>query len=256
MLHWRLRVASGVFILLTVFKLLLPEQAGRVREELIQVIDLDLDLRAAAVEVGKHLTDEQVGQAVEAMLQLGGEREADTRETPPTQDKPAPDAELPDEQVLQAVAEFHLSQEAYAGYETPESVCYDCLTLPFSYVSPIAGEKSSGFGYRVHPIDGVVKFHYGTDYAAAEGTPIAAFTDGTVTMTGSEKGYGNYVQLTHSGGWQTFYAHCSEIQVTWGQQVKRGETIALSGNTGRTTGAHLHFELLHEGQYTNPEFFF
>ena len=258
---WKLRLASGIFIFLTVFKLLLPEQAGRFRDELVQVIDLDMDLRSAAIAVGAHMTDDNVQQVLHLLPEKPEAMpESEAAPTPvPGMDEPGPSPELsvkPEERVLQAVAAFQLSQEAYAGYTQPENVRYDSLVLPFSYVSPIDGVKSSGFGYRIHPIEQVVKFHYGTDYGAPEGTPVVAFADGEVDMTGSEQGYGNYVRLTHSGGWQTLYAHCSEIQVEAHAHVERGQTIALSGATGHVTGPHLHFELMHDGLYTNPEFFF
>jgi len=158
--------------------------------------------------------------------------------------------------VLEAMEAFKIAQSAYADYDVPDMVSYENLVLPFSYTSPVEGVTSSGFGYRVHPIENVVKFHYGTDFVAAAGTPIAAFADGQVTMTGYEKGYGNFVEITHADGWKTLYAHCSEVKVSWWQDVKKGDIIALAGETGEATGPHLHLELTYNGLFTNPEFFF
>ena len=119
----------------------------------------------------------------------------------------------------------------------------------------MAGCTPSGFGYRVHPILQEVKFHYGTDFAAEAGTDIVAFADGTVRFAGSSDSYGNYVAVDHAGGWSSLYAHCSYLYVHTGQEVKAGEKLALVGATGHVTGPHLHFELLHDGVYRNPEYY-
>ena len=107
----------------------------------------------------------------------------------------------------------------------------------------------------MHPIQGVVKFHYGTDFAASAGTDVLAFADGTVLAAGQDAGYGNYVKIDHGNGYVTLYGHCSELLVSAGQTVQRGERIALVGATGQATGPHLHFELMHDGVYLNPEFY-
>ena len=114
---------------------------------------------------------------------------------------------------------------------------------------------SSGFGYRLHPIQNEVLFHYGTDFAADAGTEIHSFADGVVLASGTDSGYGNYVKVDHGGGFVTLYGHCSERLVSEGERVQRGQTIALVGSTGRSTGPHLHFELIHDGVYLNPEFY-
>jgi murein DD-endopeptidase MepM/ murein hydrolase activator NlpD len=164
-------------------------------------------------------------------------------------------SEHPDSNVLAAIEAFKIAQEAYVGYATPETVSYANLCIPFSYSSPVEGVTSSGFGYRVHPIEGQVLFHYGTDYDVEEGTEVLAFADGVVTALGEESGYGKYICVEHDDGWETLYAHCSEISVSSGQAVSGGEVLGKSGSTGRVTGPHLHFELMHNDLYTNPEFF-
>ena len=116
---------------------------------------------------------------------------------------------------------------------------------------PVAGTITSQFGYRVDPITGEVSSHTGTDIACAEGTPILAAADGTVTVANGLDSwggsYGYYIQNDHGGGLQTLYAHCSPICVTTGQQVQAGQVIGYVGHTGRVTGSHLHLEVRIDG---------
>ena len=111
---------------------------------------------------------------------------------------------------------------------------------------PVAGTITSQFGHRVDPITGEVSSHTGTDIACAEGTPILAAADGTVTVANGLDSwggsYGYYIQIDHGGGLETLYAHCSSICVTTGQQVQAGQVIGYVGHTGRATGSHLHLE--------------
>ena len=116
---------------------------------------------------------------------------------------------------------------------------------------PVAGAITSQFGHRVDPITGEVSSHTGTDIACAEGTPILAAADGTVTAANGLDSwggsYGYYIQIDHGGGLETLYAHCSSICVTTGQQVQSGEVIGYVGHTGRATGNHLHLEVSVDG---------
>jgi murein DD-endopeptidase MepM/ murein hydrolase activator NlpD len=125
-------------------------------------------------------------------------------------------------------------------------------TLPFDYAAPARGPVSSGFGYRVHPISGETTFHHGADLAVYTGTRVAAFADGTVSETGNHSVYGYYVKIDHGDGFQTLYAHLSEILVKKGKTVTLGDRIALSGNSGYSTGAHLHFEIRKDGKMLSP----
>lgn len=123
---------------------------------------------------------------------------------------------------------------------------------------PAAGSKviSSPFGNRLHPIDGVVKFHDGVDIPAGQGTNIFAFADGEVVFAGPRGGYGNVVIIKHgSSGLSTMYCHIMNggIGVTVGQQVKVGDVIAKVGSTGKSTGPHLHFTVLNNGTAVDPE---
>ena len=125
-------------------------------------------------------------------------------------------------------------------------------TLPTGV--PIGGDfrMTSGFGMRVDPFTHTLARHEGLDFTAMHGTPILAAADGLVTRSGWEDTYGNIVEVTHSEGFMTRYAHISKRLVTEGQRVKRGQHIADVGSTGRSTGPHLHYEVFRHGHVTNP----
>ncbi|WP_240006149.1 M23 family metallopeptidase [Pseudaquidulcibacter saccharophilus] len=121
--------------------------------------------------------------------------------------------------------------------------------------TPINGARlTSNFGYRVHPISGYTKLHEGVDFGAPTGTPVYSAGDGVVTRAGIMGGYGNVVDIDHGNGWSTRYGHLSRFAsgLSVGDRVKQGQTIALSGNTGRSTGPHLHFEIRKNGSPLNP----
>jgi murein DD-endopeptidase MepM/ murein hydrolase activator NlpD len=111
---------------------------------------------------------------------------------------------------------------------------------------------SSGFGYRRDPFTGAGAMHAGLDFKGAQGSPILAAAEGTVSFAGVRGGYGNCVEITHAGGIMTRYAHLSRIGVTAGQTVDRGVMIGQMGSTGRSTGTHLHFEVRLNGAALNP----
>ena len=125
---------------------------------------------------------------------------------------------------------------------------------------PVAGTITSQFGHRVDPITGEVSSHTGTDIACAEGTPILAAADGTVTVANGLDSwggsYGYYIQIDHGGGLETLYAHCSGICVTTGQQVQAGQVIGYVGHTGRVTGNHMHLEVRIGGSRTDAMKYF
>ena len=118
-----------------------------------------------------------------------------------------------------------------------------------------AGYVSSGFGERIDPFTGGEEFHEGMDFAAPFGTPIHAVAAGVVTWAGPRGGYGNMVQIDHGDGYSTRYGHAETILVHVGETVKRGDVVALVGSTGRSTGPHVHFEVLKNGHEINPSSF-
>lgn len=117
------------------------------------------------------------------------------------------------------------------------------------------GFISSPFGERIDPFTGGDEFHEGIDFAAPMGTQIHAVAAGVVTWAGPREGYGNLVQIDHGQGYATRYGHAEKILVHVGEVVKRGDVIALVGSTGRSTGPHVHFEVLKNGHEINPAAF-
>jgi murein DD-endopeptidase MepM/ murein hydrolase activator NlpD len=117
---------------------------------------------------------------------------------------------------------------------------------------PTEGHVTSPFGSRTSPFTGQPQHHTGVDIAAPMGAPIRAPADGIVTFAGTLPGYGHALVLTHGFGFKTFYGHNQRNQVSKGQTVKRGQVIALVGNSGYSTGAHLHYEVLLNDQPQNP----
>lgn len=117
---------------------------------------------------------------------------------------------------------------------------------------PLAGWLSSGFGSRKDPFNGSPDFHSGLDIAANRGTPVRATADGTVDSVGYNGDYGNAVLVSHGFGISTRFGHLSRFAVHPGQEIRRGEIIGYVGATGRATSAHLHYEILLNGQAINP----
>ena len=126
--------------------------------------------------------------------------------------------------------------------------------LPLSAPTSDA-RRSSGFGVRFDPFTHLPAFHSGQDFAGAMYTPIYVTAPGTVSFTGVRSGYGNTVEVDHGGGFKTRYGHLATIAVGVGQHVALGQRIAAMGNTGRSTGTHLHYEVWSDGRAQNPERF-
>lgn len=128
---------------------------------------------------------------------------------------------------------------------------------PPTYIKPLSGgRQTSGYGKRRAPTKGASTNHRAIDWATPTGTAIWASSGGTVSTAGWQSGYGYVVYINHPDGNQTRYGHLSKILVSAGQKVKQGQKIALSGNTGRSTGPHLHFELRVNGTPVNPYNYF
>lgn len=117
---------------------------------------------------------------------------------------------------------------------------------------PLAGEVTSEFGWREHPITGTYKYHSGLDIGGDYGQPIAAAQSGVVEYAGWISGYGYAVIIDHGGGISSLYGHCQALAVSEGQSVSRGETIAYCGSTGNSTGPHCHFEVREGGEPVSP----
>lgn len=123
-------------------------------------------------------------------------------------------------------------------------------------IQPIANKDlkrtASGYGMRIDPIYRTPRFHSGMDFSAKVGTEIYATGNGVVTFAGWKQGYGNCLMIDHGFGYQTVYGHMSKYKARVGQKVKRGEIIGEVGNTGKSTGPHLHYEVIVRGRHDNP----
>jgi murein DD-endopeptidase MepM/ murein hydrolase activator NlpD len=119
-------------------------------------------------------------------------------------------------------------------------------------IAPVRGILTSGFGYRADPMTGERGIHQGLDIAASAGQPVHASADGIVTQAGEVSGLGRAVYLAHGYGLVTRYGHMSRVDVRPGQRIKRGDVLGLVGNTGRSTGYHLHYEVRLDGSPVNP----
>jgi len=166
------------------------------------------------------------------------------------------ESEILQEELMQEIAEKeselkeakydeYLAKLAKEGNNPPSSA---------TWVTPVSGYRlTSAFGMRKHPVLGVVRMHNGIDMACATGTPIYATRAGTVTRTAYQAGgAGNYVSINHLDGFSSIYMHMTHYVVSAGQTVSQGQLIGYVGNTGISTGPHLHFGISYAGTYVNP----
>jgi len=146
---------------------------------------------------------------------------------------------------------YYRSPSGHLDYynEKGQSLRKSVLRSPLTFAN-----VTSGFGRRFHPISRVYRQHQGVDYGAPTGTPVSAIADGTVAMARRNGGYGNFVQVRHSGGMISCYGHLSRYGagVKAGRSVRQGQTVGYVGSTGFSTGPHLHFEVRQGGKPVNP----
>lgn len=154
------------------------------------------------------------------------------------------------------------------GDETPAALPMPSTTLPSPtlaprelgpaldgaprFVLPVVGRPSSGYGPRLDPIQHTSINHPGFDLAAPTGTPVGAAAGGVIVHAGPAGTYGNLVRIRHDNGYETRYAHLSAVTVAVGDRVEQGQQVGKVGSTGYSTGAHLHFEVRHEGKTVDP----
>lgn len=147
------------------------------------------------------------------------------------------------------------AEQAKANSSSGSSSSNIQSTGQFIWPVPSSTRISSKYGYRIHPIYGTRKLHAGLDIAAAGGANIVAADSGTVILSsfGYNGGYGNYIIISHGNGVTTRYAHCSDLYVSVGTKVTKGQVIAAVGSTGASTGNHCHFEVRINGESKNPQ---
>jgi murein DD-endopeptidase MepM/ murein hydrolase activator NlpD len=217
-----------------------------------------------------------------ALAGLGGDEALVEAETEPTQSTemlqpPQPELEIVTEPTIasEPIPAFSLSApepetlayfaEARQDEMLPEVMSYtqeeqpvpeDCTMAPVvlrgKLQPPVTGVITSGFAYREHPVTGRSDFHNGMDIAAGAGNTVLAAMPGQVAETGWSDVYGNYVVVRHDDSFATFYGHCAALLAEKGGSVRQGEAIATVGDTGLTTGPHLHFSVIVSDQFTDP----
>ncbi len=230
-------------------------EVGRLREEAqrkLQALTMGLaELQARMVRLdalGEHLTEV-------AGLDEG---EFDFSEAPamggPLQDAPLASYEIEEvsielesfeERLFNREQQLDILQDLLSNRELEEQTWLSGRPVNWGWVS-------SPYGKRIDPFTGAPAIHKGVDIAGKAGSDILAVAGGVVTWTGERSGYGQMVEITHSDGYVTRYGHNQENLVKTGDLVKKGETIALMGSTGRSTGAHVHYEVYKHGRPVDP----
>lgn len=159
-----------------------------------------------------------------------------------------------EEQVAEEARIQSLINQALAAQKTSAQSASVSVsgTGTMQWPCPSTKRLTSRFATRQHPIDGVTKMHNGIDIAGGYGADIIAADSGTVLFSGNSSSYGKYIVISHGGGLTTLYAHCSQLLVSAGATVSRGQTIAKVGSTGKSTGPHLHFEVSLNGSRQDP----
>jgi murein DD-endopeptidase MepM/ murein hydrolase activator NlpD len=151
----------------------------------------------------------------------------------------------------------HLKSKVEFDYQTHGKLLDQCelkeqLYLSTPSIYPAYGRISDPYGWRTHPITGKRSFHYGLDFGNKTGSPIYATADGIIKSVKRHKYLGKYLTVSHNFGYQTKFGHLHKVLVKQGESVKRGQIIALMGNSGRSTGSHLHYEVLRYSKHRNP----
>ena len=288
----QLVVCLALFLAVFIGKGIFPERIAALREQVLGLLRGDTDFQAVFADLGQSISkgEPMLDTLGDAWSQMLGREEAkpsgaagenalyaaqaawlsgfgrqegtgtlglkiDPQATPAVAATPAPQPEVTPEPT--PTPEPAVEHVDYTGPALPDNTSMDKYRLDVGEtVSPVMGVLTSPFGWREHPVDGEEKFHNGVDLAVNTGTQVKAFADGVVDYIGDDPDqYGLYLQISHANGVKSFYAHCSQLLVSQGQTVKAGDTVALSGDTGNTTGPHLHLELRFNGVRINPIYY-
>lgn len=283
----QLTVCLALFLAVFIGKGVFPERIAGLRTQVLTLLRGDTDFEAVFADLGQSISDgkpmaETLGGLWTEVLG-GGEVDSATGESPlyavqvsylsgfPGQGetgmlgRPLELQEVPEEEATPEpevtpeptpTPEPAVEHVEYNGPALPENTSMDKYRLDLDEtVSPVMGVLTSPFGWREHPVDGEEKFHNGVDLAVNDGTDVLAFADGTVDYIGDSPIYGLYLQLDHGNGVKTFYAHCSDLFVHQGDTVQMGQRVAASGDTGNSTGPHLHFEIKLNGVLLDPLYY-
>jgi len=225
---------------------------SRLKELDQQILDIEEKDKAVRTYAGMPQVDKDIRK-----LGIGGVR----LKKPNVLDNLAP-------AVSKEISQLHLDIEKLSRQVNFELVSYEKIydrvkgdidrIRHIPSIRPVSGGfLNSSFGYRQDPIDDIRRFHQGQDITVPTGTPIFSPADGVVKRAYYIGGFGNHIKLKHTSGYSTTYAHLSKIFVRHGQKIKRGDIIGETGNTGRSTAPHLHYEVHYRGTPKNPlDYFF
>ena len=225
---------------------------SRLKELDQQILDIEEKDKAVRTYAGMPEVDKDIRK-----LGIGGV----TLKKPNVLDNLAP-------AVSKEISQLHLDIEKLSRQVNFELVSYEKIydrvkgdidrIRHIPSIRPVSGGfLNSSFGYRQDPIDDIRRFHQGQDITVPTGTPIFSPADGVVKRAYYIGGFGNHIKLEHTSGYSTTYAHLSKIFVRHGQKIKRGDIIGETGNTGRSTAPHLHYEVHYRGTPKNPlDYFF
>lgn len=257
---WQLLVCLAVFLAVFIGKGVWPSEVARTGTQLLAVIHANTDFRAAFAALGQALSEQEsvLGELGDLCVSVFAPAEEKAIPVAEEEPKAAPQPE-PQEQIVLPQPNLQVGDvlgEAEQVQAFPEGFSGQWLYLgEMETATPVFAKVTSGFGYRDHPSTGRHAVHGGVDLAADLGTPVKAFAEGTVERVGEDGNYGKYLYLNHPNGVTTFYAHCSELCVKQGEQVQAGQMVAKVGSTGKSTGAHLHFEVHLEGVRLDPLYY-
>ncbi len=222
--------------------------------------DMSDEAMSAAMYIGEFLSDGKETSAAQTLDSTSAEAsEAVAETTSQAVTQITTEAVSVKSTALKKDADTAVQAMAYVGdigldlYDMPEDYGLNDPQISDEILCPIENPRyTSYFGYRTNPITGEYSFHTGVDIAADTGTKIRAAFSGRVTKTGEDDRAGKYIFLEHDNGLVTFYCHCSEILAVKGANILQGETVALVGSTGWSTGPHVHFEVRKDGEHIDP----
>ena len=227
------QLTAAVLIFLLLFVLVRKDEGllNRITAEFGALTEEDWDLTAIVKGEARSVFSQNRGEAFEIVVPDGGDQTVSSADD-------APAVILTASSSSSVTSSSSLLTDSFYGVDDP--------------VQPVSGPVTSDYGERIHPITGEESFHSGRDIGADEGARISAVYDGVVTGTGVGELSGNYVKIDHGEGLVALYCHCSQVFVSEGDAVRKGDVIAAVGHTGAATGPHLHFEIRLNGELTDP----
>lgn len=227
----------------------LMEQYERDVGELRQIVSR---LKLENAKLMRETGIEQVPEMPANFLGMGGADQQELAMILETLQQESEDAAVKKIENLAKLKAYATDQEALSQRLMEFFQDQKTLLASMPSIWPARGWVTSDFGTRTSPFTNKKTMHYGLDIATTTGSPIIAPADGIVSFSGNQEGFGKVLVIDHGYGFSTFYGHCSALKKKVGDKIKRGDLIALVGNTGTSTGPHLHYEVRVNGVATNP----